>query len=273
MADTRRRAAAGMAGENAPEWASTGAAALAGASVLIAGGGSGIGRAVAGRLITAGARVTICGRRSAVIAETASALGGNCQPVRADISNDEGRETALEAARANGGPVAALVHCAADLVPGPIGSLERDTALRVFDNNVVSALMLVADALPDLEKTRGSIVLFSSSHTERASPNLATYAASKGAIEAATAALAVELGPAGIRVNCVRPGAVPTEILRRSGLDAQTAATRLESLAPKHALGRLGTCDEVAHGVEYLLTASWTTGIVLGVDGGFALGM
>jgi NAD(P)-dependent dehydrogenase (short-subunit alcohol dehydrogenase family) len=187
------------------------------------------------------------------------------------MSRDRAR--LLRGAREHGPGIDALVHCAADMAVGSITSLAQAEVLRLFDNNVVGALMLTAEALPDLQRSRGTVVFFSSTHTVRPSGDAAAYAATKGAIEAMTRALAAELAPSGIRVNCIRPGAVPTGILARSGhLDDESAAARLQSLAPRHALGRLGSTDEVAQAVGYLLAAQWTTGTVLTVDGGLALG-
>jgi NAD(P)-dependent dehydrogenase (short-subunit alcohol dehydrogenase family) len=89
-----------------------------------------------------------------------------------------------------------------------------------------------------------------------------------------TKVLAAELGPRGIRVNAVRPGGVFTELNQRAGwLDAESARARLEAMAPAHALGRIGTPEEVAEGVKYLLLADWVTGTVLTVDGGLSLGV
>jgi NAD(P)-dependent dehydrogenase (short-subunit alcohol dehydrogenase family) len=118
------------------------------------------------------------------------------------------------------------------------------------------------------------VVFFGSVHTQRAFPGASPYAATKGALETLTGVLAAELGPQGVRVSCVRPGGVLTEINQRAGLfDDATAAERMESLGPAHALGRPGTTDEIAEAVEYLLTAEWVTGSVLTVDGGLGLGV
>jgi NAD(P)-dependent dehydrogenase (short-subunit alcohol dehydrogenase family) len=111
-------------------------------------------------------------------------------------------------------------------------------------------------------------------HSQRAFPGAAPYAATKGAVETLTGVLAAELGPQGVRVSCIRPGGVFTELNQRAGLfDDDTARQRLEGLAPAHALGRLGTVAEIAEGVEYLARAEWTTGNVLTVDGGLGLGV
>jgi len=86
--------------------------------------------------------------------------------------------------------------------------------------------------------------------------------------------LAAELGPQGIRVNCIIPGAVFTEINQRAGLlDDETALARLESMSGMHPLGRIGTVEEIAEAMAYLIAADWTTGAVVDVDGGLGLGM
>jgi NAD(P)-dependent dehydrogenase (short-subunit alcohol dehydrogenase family) len=86
--------------------------------------------------------------------------------------------------------------------------------------------------------------------------------------------LATELGPRKIRVNAVRPGAVPTEINVRAGIFTEDAAMqRLQSMANHHAVGRIGTSLEIAEGIEYLIRAEWVTGTVLAVDGGMGLGV
>ena len=111
-------------------------------------------------------------------------------------------------------------------------------------------------------------------HTRRSFPGASPYAATKGAVETLTGVLAAELGPQGIRVGCVRPGAVLTEINQRAGLlDDEQAAARLQAMAGAHALGRIGTAAEVAEAFEYLARAEWTTGDVLVVDGGLGLGL
>ena len=96
--------------------------------------------------------------------------------------------------------------------------------------------------------------------------------AAKGGVVNFTKTLGTELGPLGIRVGCVRPGAVFTEINQRAGLgDADTAYQRLVGLGSAHALGRIGTVQEIAEAYEYLVRAEWTTGNVLTVDGGMVM--
>jgi 3-oxoacyl-[acyl-carrier protein] reductase len=168
-----------------------------------------------------------------------------------------------------------LVNNAANLYRGPLQDLREDALLAVFHSNVVAAMMLTQAALEPLRAARGCVVFVGSVHTQRAFPGASPYAATKGAVETLTGVLAAELGPQGVRVSCVRPGAVLTELNQRAGVvdDDDAALARLEGLAPAHALGRIGTVEEVAEAVAYLVTAEWTTGSVLAVDGGLGLGV
>ena len=111
-------------------------------------------------------------------------------------------------------------------------------------------------------------------HTQRAFPGATAYAATKGALEALTGVLAAELGPQQVRVNCVRPGGVYTELNERAGfVTPEQAQARLQGLNSAHALGRTGTVLEVAEAVAYLAAAEWATGSILTIDGGLALGV
>jgi NAD(P)-dependent dehydrogenase (short-subunit alcohol dehydrogenase family) len=245
---------------------------IAGMSVLVTGGGSGIGEAVVTRLAAAGARVTLTGRRADRITAVADRTGARA--VAGDVTVDADRRAMVEAAVAHGGGLDAVVHGAGNMYRGPLAELTEQGLHDVFASNTVAPMLLTGLALPHLVASRGAVVFFGSVHTQRAFPGASPYAATKGALETLTAVLAAELGPQCVRVSCVRPGGVLTEINQRAGLfDDATAAERMESLGPAHALGRPGTTDEVAEAVEYLLGAEWVTGNVLTVDGGLGLGV
>ena len=157
---------------------------------------------------------------------------------------------------------------------GPITELDEQQILDLFHTNVVAGIMLTQAAFDHLAASRGAVVFIGSTHSQRAFPGVSPYAATKGAVETLTGVLAAELGVHQIRVSCLRPGGVFTEINQRAGLvDDAGALARLESLAPAHALGRLGTAAEIAEGIEYLVRAEWVTGGVLTVDGGLCLGI
>jgi NAD(P)-dependent dehydrogenase (short-subunit alcohol dehydrogenase family) len=243
-------------------------------SVLITGGGSGIGEGAARRFAAAGARVTISGRTAAKIEAVASALGPNVRPVVADVTRDEDRRRLVAAAVDHGNGLHGLVNNAGDMLRGAITDLDEEAVIGIFRNNVVSGMMLTGLCVPHLANDGGAVVFVGSVHTRRSYPGASPYAATKGAVEVLARVLAAELGPQGIRVNCVIPGAVPTEINIRAGLfTAAEHDARMKAIASDHALKRVGTPDEIAEAIDYLVRAPWTTGASLVVDGGLSLGL
>lgn len=245
-----------------------------GRSVLVTGGGSGIGAGTAKYLAARGARVTVTGRRADKVAYVAASIGPACHYVAGDITKASDRQRMVDEAVAHGDGLDHFVSNAGNMYRGALESLDEQSLLEIFHSNVIAGMMLSALCLPHLEQRQGAIVFLGSIHNRRAFPGVSPYAATKGAIEALTKSLAAELGPRSIRVNCVAPGAVFTEINQRAGLftDAQALA-RLEGMSGLHALGRIGTVEEVAQAIAYFLLAPWTTGTVLEVDGGLALGV
>jgi NAD(P)-dependent dehydrogenase (short-subunit alcohol dehydrogenase family) len=244
-----------------------------GTSVLVTGGGSGLGEACARRLVKHGARVTICGRRSEPLERIAGELGEACRAVTADVSDASQHSALLEHTLAHGGKIDAIVNAAGNMYRGPVDTLEESLLTEVFRSNVIGPMLLVGAAKEHLARTAGSIIFFGSVHTQRSFPGAAPYAATKGALETLTRVLAAELGAVQVRVNCIRPGAVFTELNQRAGLGDETQALgRLKAMSSAHALGRIGTPEEIAEAVEFLLGAEWVTGSVLTVDGGLSLG-
>ncbi|NWJ72623.1 SDR family oxidoreductase [Pseudonocardia sp. ICBG1122] len=244
-------------------------------SVLVTGAGSGIGAAVARRLAGWGAAVTLAGRRADRVRAVAAEAGGRAFAVPADVTLSTDRASLVEQAVAHGGGrLDAVVHAAGNMYRGALEELTEEALSEVFASNTVGPMLLTGLALPHLRESGGAVVFFGSVHTQRAFPGASPYAATKGALETLTGVLAAELGPQGVRVSCIRPGGVLTEINQRAGLmDDATAADRMQALGPAHALGRPGTVDEVAEAVEYVLGAEWFTGSVLTIDGGLGLGV
>ena len=244
-----------------------------GMSALVTGGGSGIGAAVVARLAAAGARVTVSGRRPDRVRAVADAAGPAVLAVAGDVTDARDRQRMVDAAVEHGGGLELLVHGAANMYRGALEELDEKQLVEVFTSNTIAPMLLTGLALPHLRERRGAVVFFGSVHTQRAFPGASPYAATKGALETLTGVLAAELGPL-VRVSCVRPGGVLTEINQRAGLfDDAEAAERMRGLDAAHALGRSGTPDEVAEAVEYLARAEWATGAVLTVDGGLSLGV
>ena len=248
---------------------------IAGMSVLITGGGSGIGAAAAQHFASLGARVTIAGRRAERLDEVAATIGEACCTVAGDVTVAADRAAMVARAVAHGhGTLDVLISNAGNMLSGPIESITERDLLDVFNTNGVAGMMLTGLCVEHLETSSGCVLFVGSVHTQRAFPGASPYAATKGALETLTGVLGAELGPRGIRVGCVRPGAVFTEINQRSGLgDDEAVRARLDGLASAHALGRIGTALEIAEAFAYLATAQWTTGAVLTVDGGLGLGV
>ncbi len=243
-------------------------------SVLITGGGSGIGEGTARYFARHGAKVTICGRREEKLRAVAEGIGPACRYEVADITRDEDCARILDAAVAHGGGLDALINNAGNMLRGPISEMKRAELLEVFDANVVSGMILTGLAIPHLEGRRGAVIFIGSVHTRRSYPGASPYAATKGAVEVLTKVLAAELGARGIRVNCVIPGAVSTELNIRAGITtAEEQVVRMRALESSHALGRIGTEEELAEAIAHMSCAAWTTGSSLVVDGGLSLGI
>ena len=243
-------------------------------SILITGGATGIGFAMAKKYSEKGALVTICGRRKEKIEEALKLLNNNVEGLIADVTIDSDRNKIIETTINHGSKIDVLINNAGNMYRGNIDELEEVKLLEIFNSNVISGMMLLGKAKKYLKKSKGVNIFIGSVHNRRAFPGASPYAATKGALETLTKVLAAELGKDKIRVNCVVPGAVFTEINQRAGLfDDKTAKKRLDSMSKIHALGRIGEPEEIAEAVEYLISSKWTTGAILDVDGGLGLGL
>ena len=247
---------------------------ISGMSVLVTGGGSGLGEGLARWYAARGARVTICGRRADKVAAVARDIGALCLGVVADVTRAGDRVRLVAAAAEHGGGLDLLVNNAGNMYRGPITDLDETKLLDVLNSNVAAPMLLTGLCVPHLEKRGGAVVFIGSGHTRRAFPGASPYAATKGAVEVLAKVLAAELGPRKIRVGCIVPGAIPTEINIRAGLFTPAEHdARMAAIAPLHALGRVGTAEEIAEAIDYLARAEWTTGASIVVDGGLALGL
>ncbi len=247
---------------------------IKGMSVLVTGGGSGIGEGVARLFAARGAKVTITGRRKDKVDAVAASIGDTCRAVAGDVTLQKDRQAMLDAALAHGGKLDVLVNNAANMYRQAVDAYTEEFLKEAFNTNVVSGMMLSSMAVPMLEATQGAIIFLGSIHNRRAYPGASPYATSKAAVEGLARVMAAELGRRQIRVSCVLPGAVNTEINLRAGLfTPEQAAERYAAIAHDHALGRIGTVNDIAEAIEYLVRADWVTGVALEVDGGLGLGV
>jgi NAD(P)-dependent dehydrogenase (short-subunit alcohol dehydrogenase family) len=242
---------------------------------IVTGGSRGIGRAVAVALARQGWSICFSYASNAAAAAETTALvekaGGRALAVKADIASREDTRRLFEASHQAFGRLDALVNNAG-IVGGQrsIFDADQDHLRSVFDANVLGTFYCVAEAARVMSTKKGgrggAIVNMSSAAARHGGmPLEAHYAASKGAIDSFTLAIAKELAPDGIRINAVRPGLINTEIHEVHG--GQELLARIGPTVP---LGRAGTADEVAEVVAFLCgpLSSYVHGALLDVSGG-----
>ena len=230
-------------------------------TVVVTGGSRGIGAAIVARFAARGDRVYFLYEKNHQAAKAVSEKTGAIA-ICCDVSDGE----QVKAAFARIPEVDILVCNAGICWYGLLSSMEEEDWDRLFAVNVKGIYHCVRAAMPAFLRThRGSIVTVSSMWGQVGASCEAAYSATKGAVIALTKALAQELGPSGIRVNCVAPGVILTDMCANVGADV------LEGLAQEAALGRNGTPEDVAQAVEALADAEFVTGQVLGVSGGYVM--
>ena len=242
---------------------------LANKVAIVTGGGSGIGRAVAVAFAHEGAQVTICGRDRKKLEAVAAEIGNACLPVAADVSIARQVELLVRMTVERFGSVTTVVNNAGLLLAGTAESLREEEWEQTFNVNVRGPWLLTRAALPHLRAAGGgSIINLGSVLSLLGARNRVAYAASKGAVLAMTRAMALDHAPEKIRVNCICPGIVETEMVAAFNLDETARKQRLAM----HPLGRFGQPHDVA-GLAVFLAAdesSWITGAAYPVDGGYS---
>jgi NAD(P)-dependent dehydrogenase (short-subunit alcohol dehydrogenase family) len=264
--------------------AGPGAGGIAGWSVLVTGGGSGIGLATAERLAADGAHVTICGRTEQKLAEAVAHLaavatgGATARYVVADVTVEDQVTAAVAVAREATGRLDGVFACAGgSLHLGSVLTADVAAVRATIDLNLMGSVICVKQGALAMQGQdvdadrggRGAIVLMSSGAGRFPHPHLWAYGVSKAAICFLAETAGEELGPLGIRVNAVAPGIIADELM--SFITA--GGPLLDDYLAQMPLGRVGTVEDVAAAVRYLLgpESSFVTGETLGVDGGHHL--
>ena len=229
--------------------------------VLITGGSRGIGAAAVRAFSEAGCRVTFFYAKNHGAAQEVSAKTG-AEALCCDVADP----AAVCEAVSHIAPVDVLVNNAGIAHYGLISQITEEEWTRLFAVNVGGVYHCVNAVLPAmLQKQSGCILNVASMWGQVGASCEAAYSATKGAVIALSKALAQELGPSGIRVNCVSPGVILTDMCAAVGQDT------LDALAQQTPLGRNGTAEDVASALVYLAGAEFITGQILPVNGGFVV--
>ena len=241
-------------------------------TAFVTGASRGIGRAIACVLAREGYAVGINylkeREKAEKVARDLCAEGFSAMAVQADVSDKGAITAAIRAVEEAFGPVELLVNNAGISQQDLFQYTDETLWRRLFAVNVDGAYNTIQAVLPHMiSEQRGAIVNISSMWGLRGASCEVGYSATKAAVIGLTRSLAMELAPSHIRVNCVAPGVIRTDMVEKLGQET------IDSLREETPLGRLGTPDDIAHAVAFLASdkASFITGQVLTADGGFIL--
>jgi NAD(P)-dependent dehydrogenase (short-subunit alcohol dehydrogenase family) len=245
--------------------ANEGSETMSGKVAVVTGGGSGIGLAIARRLVAAGADVFIIGRRDEELQKARAALGPKVIPVQGDVTKSADLERLFARVKEEKGHLDVLVCNAGGGNFAPLGSLTREAFHDVFILNTASVLFTVQGALP-LLADGGSILLIGSVAASKGLPGSTLYAGAKASLRAFARVWTQELRERGIRTNLLSPGPVAT-----SAVLAAPEAFRA-MITKDVPMGRMATPEELADVAHFLASdaSSFVSGVELFADGGWA---
>jgi len=250
-------------------------------TVIVTGATRGIGRATVDAILERGGKVVAIARDEEALHAVRASSSDRIRTIVADLSDTDSISGLARRAINAFGSVDGLVNCAGVAHHEPLGTIRLGSIEAQVRVNLVAPLLLSQAIAEHLRDKGGAIVNVSSTLSEHVAPNTIVYAATKAALNAMTKGMALELAPAGVRVNAVLPGGVATDMLRtRRLLPGQSlAASRIDEaaeaqladLADLHPLGRLGKPEEVATVIIGLLDQVWQTGSLVTIDGGLSI--
>jgi 3-oxoacyl-[acyl-carrier protein] reductase len=245
-------------------------AGLTGGVAIVTGGGRGIGRAIVQTLASAGLEVVFTYRDNAASAADAVAAtpGAKVSAEAVDVRDSAACAAFAEKLFDRAGRIDLLVNNAGVIRDNALAAMSDEDVRAVFETNVTGTFNMTRAVAPYMISRRhGKIINISSVSGEKGGRGQTNYAASKGAINAFTRSLAVELAPRGITVNAVAPGVIETEMSR------EVRERAGDQVLSRILLRRIGRPEEVAHAVWFLASkyADYITGEILHVDGGFKM--
>lgn len=240
-------------------------------TAIVTGGNSGLGFATAKKLCNNGIKTYIIGRTKEKTEQACNEIGPNAIPVIFDLNNLEGIPSMI-AEITKEASIDILVNNAGINLKKEITDVSDEDFLSIIHTNLLSVFAISREVIKNMkENKKGSIVNISSMASQYGIPKVIAYSSSKGAIEAMTRAMAVELAPFGIRVNCIAPGFIKTKM---SSAALDNDPERKNKVLGRTPMGYLGEPDDIADAVYYYATneSKYVTGTVLPVDGGNSIG-
>lgn len=240
--------------------------------ILVTGASSGIGRAVAQFFSRQGCRVVVAGRSESRLNETLTLLSGTDHfSVIGDLSDVEQLKSIMDSVFNKVGAIDSIIHCAGIQKTLPLQVLKESDFDEIFAVNVKSAQFIAKNfrRKDRYNKAGASLVFITSVAATCGEPAISTYSASKAALIGLSKSLASELSRNKIRVNCIAPGHVETEMAIE--FSKQLTNEQLKNIKAKHPLG-LGKPEDIAHAAAFLASdlSRWITGTTLFVDGGYS---
>ena len=239
---------------------------------LVTGGGSGIGLAIARKFTENGIRTIILGRDREKLISAKKLLGPHCEEIRCDLDQLSTLPGLVNEIRSRFGPVTILVNNAGVNLKKEFTEVTDQEFQQIMLTNVSAVFTLSREVVKKmLETGNGSIINISSMASRYGIPKVIAYTASKSAIEGMTRSMAVDLSPHGIRVNCIAPGFIETEMSSKALNGDQDRMQKVLSRTP---MGVLGKPEDIGEAALFFATGAsgFITGTVLPVDGGNSIG-
>lgn len=239
---------------------------------VVTGGASGIGLAITEKFINAGIKTVIIGRSEQKLNKAKDQLGKLCLPVCFDLNDLKSIPIQVNQIVDKFGGIDILVNNAGINLKKEFTEVGDEEFESIIRTNVFSVFALSREVVKYMAKRgSGNIINISSMASQYGLPKVIAYTASKSAIEGMTRAMAVELSPKGILVNCIAPGFIATEMSARALSDD---AERMRKVLSRTPVGKLGTPGDVAEAAYFLAceNSGFLTGVVLPVDGGNSIG-
>ena len=239
---------------------------------IVTGGGSGIGYAITEKFVGAGIRTVIIGRDQQKLEKAKNNLGKLCIPVCFDLTDLKSIPGQVKGIVDKYGDIDILVNNAGINLKKEFTKVSDEEFNSILLTNVSSVFAMSREVAKGMIKNgRGNIINISSMASQYGLPKVIAYTASKSAIEGMTRAMAVELSPMGILVNCIAPGFIATDM---SGKALAGDAERFQKVLSRTPLGKLGSPADIAEAAYFLSSdkSGFLTGVILPVDGGNSIG-